>query len=221
MLITIDGPAKSGKSKAAELLAQWLGYRHLNTGQMYRAAGLLFRRLGLINDISENKNQAAVQQIINAMQFDMSQGVVLNGENLTHLVGTLEAGESASVVGKCQPLREKLKAEQRRIAEAGNIICEGRDQGTSVFPKADVKFFITASPAVRATRQAKDMAGDVDLKQLEAEITKRDERDAQREFDPLKPATDAITIDTSNMTIDQVFQTVQEAVERCRNISKA
>lgn len=217
MIITIDGPAKSGKSRAAELLAAEIQFAYLNTGAMYRAAGLAFQESDWFPDLGDTRYSQGIQSFIDSFHFEMNDRVVLSGKDYTHLVQTLEAGNAASVVGTYQPLREKLKAEQRRIANARDIICEGRDQGTAVFPHADLKFFITASPAVRAERMAKTMTGQHDLTKLAHEIATRDRRDSERAFDPLKPATDATIIDTSEMSAERVVEIMKEAVQRWRS----
>ena len=217
MIITIDGPAKSGKSRAAELLAAKLGFAYLNTGAMYRAAGLAFRESGWLQEVADIRQAASIQQFVDTIHFEMTERVVLNGKDVTDQIQTLDAGNAASVIGTYKPLREKLKAEQRRIAAGRDIICEGRDQGTSVFPHAEIKFYVTASPAVRAERMAKTMPGTPDLIALAAEIATRDERDSTRTFDPLKPATDAIAIDTSNLSAERVVEFMNGVVDKWRS----
>lgn len=218
MIITIDGPAKSGKSRAAELLAAALGFERLNTGAMYRATGLALKESGWLLDLGDTRNTKGIEAYLADLKFDMTHGVFLNGKDYTQLVLTPEAGSLASQVGVDPLVRARLKAEQRRIATGRDMICEGRDQGTSVFPHADVKFFVTASPAVRAERMAKTMPdGPHDLAKLAAEIAERDERDSKRTLDPLMPAADAIVIDSSNLTAEQVLERMKEAVERWRS----
>jgi CMP/dCMP kinase len=217
MIVTIDGPAKSGKSKAAELLAAATGFRLLNTGAMYRAAGLFLRESGYEPDLGDTRYHNSLVAMVDAFEFDMTDGVRLNGQDYSHLVGSPEAGHLASVVGQYPLFREKLKAEQRRIAAIGRMICEGRDQGTSVFPEAPVKFYVTASPSIRAGRMALTMTGTPDLDDLERQIRERDDRDSTRALDPLRPATDAIVISTDTMTAEAVAEMMKERVERCRD----
>jgi cytidylate kinase len=217
MIITIDGPAKSGKSRAAELLAAKLGFAYLNTGAMYRAAGLALRQTGWFQDLGDNRYVTGIQAFIDSFRFDMSDGVNLNGIDYTKLVSSPDAGSLASKIGMFPFVRLKLKAEQRRIARGKDMICEGRDQGTSVFPRAAVKFFITASPHVRAQRMAKTMTGKQDLEKLTREIAERDKRDSEREFDPLKPAKSAIIIDTSKLSAEKVVKQMLEAVKKWRS----
>jgi CMP/dCMP kinase len=138
----------------------------------------------------------------------------------TNDIGSVDAGHWASVVGQYEIIRTKLKAEQTRIADGGRIICEGRDQGTSVFPTAPLKFFVTASPAERARRMA-ESTGETDLAMLEAKIIERDHRDSTRALDPLRPATDAMIIDTTTMPVVAVAALMKEAWDRCPSNSKA
>lgn len=218
MLITIDGPAKSGKSRAAELLAVALGFERLNTGAMYRATGLAMKEAGWLPDLGDTRYAKGIEAFLANFQFDMTNGVFLNGRDFTQAVLSPEAGSLASVVGVVPEVRAKLKAEQRRLATGRDMICEGRDQGTSVFPNAEVKFYITASPAVRAVRMAMTMPGGPhDLAKLAAEIAERDERDSKRVLDPLKPASNAIIMDSSNLSAEQVADRMKEAVERWRS----
>ena len=151
MIITIDGTAASGKTSAAEKLAAALGFHLLKTGGMYRAAGLVMRDAGI--DVSEyHHDTSAVAAAVAGMTFDMPVGgqVILNGEDFTERIEAKEAGELASVIGLFAEVRARLVAEQQRIAEGWDIVCEGRDQGTAVFPGADVKFYIAGDVTVRA-----------------------------------------------------------------------
>ncbi|MFO0936605.1 MAG: (d)CMP kinase [Gemmataceae bacterium] len=217
MIITIDGPAKSGKSRAAELLAFRIGFQLLNTGAMYRATALALKERGFHLDAGDPRYAKGIADFIEDFHFEMFDGVFLNGRDFTQLVLTPEAGNLASVVGVVPEVREKLKREQRRIADSRDVICEGRDQGTSVFPHAEIKFFITASPEARAERMAKTMTGTPDLSVLAREIAERDHRDSTRKLDPLKPATDAIIIDTSNQTAEEVVDIMHGVVSQWRS----
>ncbi|MGL6097731.1 MAG: (d)CMP kinase, partial [Fimbriiglobus sp.] len=154
MIVTIDGYAGSGKSSAAGRLAGVLGFHLLNTGGMYRAAALALGRHGI--DINaETRDIPAVTRIVESFAFEMPPGrVILNGDDTTDAIRTEDAGQGASRVGTFPEVRAKLKAEQRRIAAGRDIVCEGRDQGTAVFPDAPAKFFFHASAAVRADRRA-------------------------------------------------------------------
>jgi cytidylate kinase len=224
MVITIDGPAKSGKSRAARLLADALGFELLNTGAMYRAAGLFLRRAGVNLEDGPRRDKDHVAELVAPFVFEPTEsGMLLNGEDFTAAIAdpVSRSGEAASLIGEFREVRTKLKAEQRRLASGKDMICEGRDQGTAVFPDAAVKFFLTASPEVRALRQA---GGDhaADLIQIAKDIATRDERDANRRdelgpLDPLVPAADAVTIDTSNHTEAETLAALLGVVEQWRS----
>jgi len=220
MIITIDGYAGSGKSTAARRLAAALGFDLLNTGAMYRAVGLLLGRAG-VDVYAEPRAAAEVAGLVARMTFDMpGDRVLVNGEDLTPLVGTEEMGRAASRVGTFPEVRAKLKAEQRRLADDRDIVCEGRDQGTAVFPDAPVKFFFRASAEVRAARRvqelrARDLPADPD--EIRRRIEARDRQDEARPIDPLRKAADAVEIDTSHLTEDEVFRLMAEVVGRCRS----
>jgi CMP/dCMP kinase len=214
MIITIDGPAKSGKSKSAEILAAALGYRHLNTGSMYRATGIALRDHGI-----ELTDLAAIEPFMAAIHFDMSHGVIMNGIDYTERSKTKDAGDAASKVGELKIVRRPLQAEQQRIAkEWKTVICEGRDQGSVVFPQAPAKFYITASPATRALRQSRILPGTIDLLALEKELVERDHRDMTRGLDPLIVPCGAETIETDTMTAEEVAVKMKETIDRCRNL---
>jgi CMP/dCMP kinase len=214
MVITIDGHAGAGKSSAARMLAVALGFELLNTGAMYRAAAYALGRAGIDID-ADPRDQAAVRRATATWTFDLSgTRVRLNGDDLTDHIYTDRLGQGASKVGTFPEVRERLKAEQRRLAAGRDVICEGRDQGTAVFPDAPVKFFLTASPETRARRQAEREGGRPD--DYIQSIIDRDRRDEGRALDPLKQAPDAVRIDSSDLTMDEVLARMLEVVERCR-----
>lgn len=219
MIITIDGYAGSGKSSAARGLADALGFELLNTGAMYRAAGLALQDAGY--DIyADPPDLARVAELVAGYTFDMSGGkTVLNGVNFTERLQSPGAGAAASRVGLFGPVRERLKAEQRRIAAGRDMICEGRDQGTAVFPDAAVKFFMTASVEVRARRRFFERAKadeSADLGEIARRIAARDRQDETRPLDPLKQADDAVRIDTSDLPIESVLELMKKVVAECR-----
>ena len=208
MVITIDGYAGSGKTSAAVRLAELLGYELLPTGQMYRAAGAWLIDAGF--DLDRNPRDAAgIEKAVAGFHFEMPPGkVVLNGADFTDKSHCEFAGHWASKVGTFAEVRAKLKAEQRRLANGRMIVCEGRDQGTSVFPDAPYKFFFWASPEVRADRRVKQLAEQGKPAEYETvlrQIIERDRRDESRELDPLKPAEDAVRIDTTQESADEVL----------------
>ena len=219
MIITIDGYAGSGKSSAARGLADALGFDLLNTGAMYRAAGLALQDAGY--DISADPpDLARIAELVAGYTFDMSGGkTVLNGVDFTVRLQSPGAGAAASRVGLFAPVRARLKAEQRRIAAGRDMICEGRDQGTAVFPGAAVKFFFTASVAVRARRRFFERAAadeSADLGTIARRIEARDRQDETRPLDPLKRADDADLIDTSDMTAESVLAHMLKVVSEVR-----
>ena len=218
MIITIDGYAGSGKSTAARQLAAELRFELLNTGAMYRAVAFALGRGGI--DIhADRRDEAAIARTVSAFTFDLTgTHVRLNGEDVTDHLYTEEMGRGASKVGTFPEVRARLKDEQRRIAGARDIICEGRDQGTAVFPDAPVKFFFTASAEVRARRRAEqDRVGPAGYAALLQQIIDRDTQDEQRAIDPLRRADDAVLIDTSHQTLDETLTTMREVVDRCRS----
>lgn len=222
MIITIDGYAGSGKSTGARRLAARLGFDLLNTGAMYRAVGLLLARAG-IDIYADPRDPAAVAGLVDRLTFEMpGDRVVVNGEDLTPFVRTEEMGRAASRVGTFPEVRAKLKAEQRRLADARDIVCEGRDQGTAVFPDAPVKFFLRASAEVRADRRVRELQTrglPADVAEIRRQIEARDRQDETRPIDPLRRAADAVEIDTSHLSEDEVLRALAEVVVRFRSTS--
>jgi CMP/dCMP kinase len=209
MIVTIDGPAGSGKSTAAKKLAKQLcevtqlPFEFLDTGAMYRAIALYCQRRGITW-----QDEAAIAAILPEIQLTSRDGVIhLGEESVEGSIRNMEMADGASVVGKYHAVRELLANQQRQIAENKNIVTEGRDQGTKVFPDAPCKFFLRADVKVRAERRLKDVLLKDELATLERVIGEqvlRDKRDEERLEDPLRPATDAIIIDTSNLDKDEL-----------------
>ena len=205
MLITIDGYAGSGKTSVAKRLAETLGYQLLHTGAMYRATAIVLEE-AKIDIHREPRDVATIKHIVAEFTFEMpGTSVILNGRDMTPLVDGEGMGAKASKVSTFAEVREKLKAEQRRLASGGCMVCEGRDQGTTVFPDAPLKFFLHASAEVRADRRlAQD--GTANRAEVLAQIIARDKQDETRPLDPLRRADDAIDIDTTTMSEDEVHQ---------------
>jgi cytidylate kinase len=209
MVITIDGPAGTGKSTVAQALAQRLGFDFLDTGAMYRAVGLeALRRNASLEDPRELTFIARHARI----DFDWSRkppGVLLNDEPVGHFLRGGEATRAASYVAVVPAIREMLVAQQQRIgAERENLVTEGRDQGTVVFPRAQFKFYLDATPQERARRRAHQLRARgeiVDVNQILSEIVARDTRDKTRAMGPLSVPPDAEVIDTTNLTQEQVI----------------
>jgi len=220
MIITIDGSAGSGKTLAAHKLADALGIRLLHTGAMYRAAAVALQLAG-IDLTADPRDTEFIERIVGRFRFVMTgDDTVLNGINLTALLGSEDAGRGASRVGTFIEVRTKLKAEQRRLAAGQSTICEGRDQGTSVFPEAPLKFYFIASVEVRAARRCEQLRQrgiDCDSADISAQITARDRQDTERQIDPLRQAADAIAIDTSDLSPNEVLKQMLSAVDRCHS----
>lgn len=214
MIVTIDGPAGSGKSTVARLLAARLGFDYLDTGAMYRAVALALARRGVAF-----ADLPAVDAALPDVHIELPPGrVLLNGEDVSAAIRTPETSQGASKVAVIPAVRRFLAAEQRRIATGRSIVCEGRDQGTFVFPDAGCKFFLNADPRVRAERRHCELAAKgerVTVEEVLAAQEERDARDAQRDLAPMRPAADAVILDTTHLTPDAVLSELEEIVRRC------
>jgi cytidylate kinase len=194
MLIAIDGPAGAGKSTVARAVARALGFDFLDSGAMYRAAALAALRGG---------DPALVV-------VEPGERVLLDGEDVTEAIRTPEVTDMASKVSADPAVRGALVDQQRRIIAAGDHVAEGRDIGTVVWPQAELKVFLTASPEERARRRAAQLGADVEAILTEQRL--RDLRDTTREHSPLQPAPDAVELDTTGLSFDQVVQRIVELV---------
>ena len=212
-ILTIDGPSGSGKGTIAERVAQSLGWRTLDSGAIYRVLGLLVDRAGLSGD-----QVGKIVEIAHNMPLSFDQGrVYLGAEEVSDAIRSETAGNAASKVAAIPEVRAALLAWQRNYAQAPGLVADGRDMGTVVFPDAQVKIFLTASPEERAARrykQLKEKGLNVNLADLAEEIRERDERDRTRKVAPLEPATSAIQLDTTQLTIEQVTERVLQEVFR-------
>ncbi len=209
--IAIDGPAGAGKSTIAKKLAKAKQFIYVDTGAMYRAMAYYL----LQNHVDPRDGDAVGEKSQSAditIQYEKGeQVVVLNGENVNAFLRTEEVGNMASITSQNPRVRERLTVLQKELAAKNNVVMDGRDIGTCVLPGADVKIYLTASPAVRAKRRFDELAakGEIcDLQKIEADIIKRDEQDMNREIAPLKQAEDAVLIDSSYMSIDQVVEEI-------------
>lgn len=212
MIITIDGPAGTGKSTVAQRVAERLGYQFLDTGAMYRAIGYEALRRNV--DLTNARELAFVARHCR-IEFDWSThppGVLLNGEPVGHALRSHDATSAASHVAVVPTIREMLVEAQRRIGmEHGNIVTEGRDQGSVVFPDAPAKFFLDATPEERARRRVEQLRqrGEiVDYQQILDQIMARDHRDSTRATGPLVVPKDATIIDTTHLTMEQVVERI-------------
>jgi cytidylate kinase len=215
MIITIDGPAGTGKSTVARELARRLGFRYLDTGAMYRAVGLACLRAG----VDPQEPQAAADLAARVEIVVDGRRTWLNGLDVTDDIRSPEATAAASVVAENPAVRARLVELQQRMASQGNYVCEGRDQGTVVFPHADVKFYLTAAPEIRAERRRLELAARGELVPLEvllAQQEERDRRDQERTVAPLRPADDAVPIDTSRLTTQEVVAEMERHIHSRR-----
>lgn len=205
--IAIDGPAGAGKSTIAKRIAKQLGFIYVDTGAMYRAMALYFIRNGIEATDVERIEDACKKVDVTIEYKDGEQQVILNGEIVNGLIRTEEVGNMASASSVHKTVRLKLVELQRSLAERENVVMDGREIGTFVLPKADLKVYMTASSKERARRrweELKEKGISADMDSIEKDIIDRDHRDMTREFAPLRHASDAIYIDTSDMTIDEV-----------------
>jgi cytidylate kinase len=214
-IIAIDGPSASGKGTIAERVAERLGFHVLDSGALYRLTALYAMRKGVALT-----DEAAVAALAASLPAEFRQGEVwLAGENVSQAIRAEEAGEGASKVAALPAVREALLARQRAYVQAPGLVADGRDMGTVVFPQAQAKIFLTASPEARAERRYKQLiekGNSANLADLVRDMRARDERDTQRAVAPLKPAPDALVLDSTQLNIDQVVEAVLEHYRAAR-----
>lgn len=217
--IAIDGPAGAGKSTIARRAAAALSFIYVDTGAMYRAMGLYFLNHG-IDPADTAAIEEAVQDVDVSIRYeDGEQQVYLNGENVTGQIRREEVGDMASRTSVNGKVREKLVQLQQQLATRENVVMDGRDIGTCVLPDATVKIYLTASVEERARRrylELKEKGQEESLKKIEEDIRDRDHRDMTREISPLRQAEDAVLVDASHMTIEEVTAAVLAAFEERR-----
>ena len=217
LVVAIDGPAASGKSTTARLVAQELGYLHVDTGAMYRAVTLKVLRAGVAPG---NRNDVGALLATTHVALEERGGrllVTLDGEDVSDAIRHPDVTRAVSAVSGLRDVRSAMVREQRALGKNGGIVLEGRDIGTVVFPDADVKFFMVAGIASRARRRQQELAStgtELPLETLVREIQERDARDSDREESPLRCADDAIRIDTSELTVEAQVEVVVRAVRR-------
>ncbi len=218
LLITIDGPAGAGKTTASRRLAARLGYRHIDTGALYRAVAYAARARGI-----DPEDDAALGRLLAAPTIGFAPApaegparVTVDGEDVTEAIRTPEIAQLASAISARPVVRAGLLGLQRDLGRGKGAVFEGRDMGTVVFPEADLKFFLTASEEARARRRYAEMGGERSGLRFEAvrdELRRRDRRDAERAVAPLRAAADAILIDSSDLTLEQVVEAMLGRVQ--------
>lgn len=212
--VAIDGPTAAGKGTIAKKLADQLGYQYLDTGIMYRCVAYLTLKNGFSFDQEGEITQIAQQM---KLEFNESGAITLNEENVTDKIREPQIALASSKVSTILSVREELVKQQQSIAKSKGIVLDGRDIGTVVLPDAEVKIFLTADPIVRAQRrflENKSRGIESDFEKLKQEIEERDFRDLNREHSPLKKATDAIEVDTTALTIEEVVQVIVEIIKK-------
>ena len=217
MKIAFDGPAGAGKSSIAKLVAKKLSFVYVDTGAMFRTVAYYFLSQGKDPSDAEMVTEECEKISISIEYKDGAQHIFLDGTDVSTEIRQEEVGKNASVVAKNQAVRNRLLALQRQMAEKQEVIMDGRDIGTVVLPDAQVKIYLTASASVRAERRYKELVekGETcNLKKIEEDIIARDEQDMNREISPLKQAEDAVLVDSSYMTIEEVVDKIIEIVEK-------
>ena len=209
--IAIDGPAGAGKSTIAKLVAKEKGYIYVDTGAMYRGLAIHFLKKGIQPDEKEKIIDACKDAEVSIGYEDGAQQIYLNGENITSMLREEAVGNMASISSAVPEVRAKLLDLQRNLAKEKDVVMDGRDIGTHVLPNADVKIYLTASVECRAYRRFKELTEKgiaCNYDEIAQDIQERDTRDMNREIAPLKKADDAVLVDSSDMTIEEVVKAI-------------
>jgi cytidylate kinase len=217
MIITIDGPAGSGKSTVAKIVAEKLNFRYIDTGSMYRSVAWK-----ILQKNTSLKDEDAVADIASKIQIELVSGkngqlVFVDGENITDQLKVEEISRGAAIVAAQPKIRKIMTTKQRKLGKQGMVVMDGRDIGTVVFPKAEKKFFLDADPKERGRRRfvelkEKDQAKNANISTIIEQVVQRDHEDRNRKIAPLKQAKDAMLIDTTNLSIDQVVKEIIKTI---------
>jgi CMP/dCMP kinase len=222
-VIAIDGPVGAGKSTIARQLARALGFVYLNTGAMYRAVAIAARQAGLKPEDAENGDQ--LKELLARVRIEFNgERITLDGTDISDQISTPEVSDLASKFSALKTVRERMRYLQRAAGEEGGVVMEGRDIGTVIFPDAEVKFFLEADVNERAERRFKELhaTGDsITREEVLRQLIERDARDRAREFAPLKRADDALAIDSTKLTVDEVVAVMKKHMEQRINSGKA
>lgn len=209
--IAIDGPAGAGKSTIAKMIAKELGYVYVDTGAMYRALAIFFLKQGLKPENTEKIKEVCKDAHVTLQYENGVQQVYLNGENVTGMLREEAVGNMASVSSAIGEVRAQLLELQREMARTNDVVMDGRDIGTNILPNANVKIYLTASVEERARRrfvELQEKGVSCDFDEIAHDIEERDKRDMNRDIAPLRQAEDAVLVDSSNMTIEEVVKTI-------------
>lgn len=217
LIVAIDGPAGAGKSTVAKRVAKEMGYTYMDTGAMYRAFAWRVMKEGL-----DLKNEEALRKALRDTRIELAERdgraqVLLNGTDVSGWIRTPELSQMASRVSTSKIVRERMVELQREMGSKGGVVAEGRDIGTVVFPNAEVKIYLDASAQERATRRFEELRsrGDrVDMAETRGEMEQRDRRDRERDVAPLRPAEDAVVIDSTAVDVDSVVERIMEEIKK-------
>jgi len=214
LLITIDGPAGAGKTTVSRTLAHCLGYRYIDTGALYRGIALAALEQGVGAEDADGLQGLCANLHLEVVSRGNGFGLLVNGRDVSGLIRSPQVTMMASAASAQPAVRAFLLSVQQALGAAKEAVFEGRDMGTVVFPEADIKFFLDADPTVRAKRRYLEMPPGASLEQVTDQIVRRDKADSTRTLAPLKPAVDAITVDSTPLTIEQVVRLLSDHIRR-------